>query len=314
MSGVKRGARWLEVLVIAGIILLLVGVALPPQPYLYKQMEAEIKRNMHDIQLAVEKYGVDHYGGYPAYLVGGEARWSPVTQAAYRQEPVDDALACPELRRVADPLLREGYLTAYPRNPFARQEADIHQAQLSLTLNAPGGDPLRNGADTGRLYGTRFGAYCTSMGQLLGAKYYYAKEVALPYRQVIYTGVGTMVNRGLPPGADVTYPCWDTWKSTKARNPLPGEFIYAGLGHTIEIDNAAAGNHDPNLPIETLVYVLAAFGRAETKGQDIMDGSGVPFLIKPTESGVPLGGAVQYSNPDGIRDGIMFVLIGGVDY
>lgn len=314
MGDLKRGARWLEVLVIAGIILLLVGVGLPPPPYLYKKMEAEIKRNLHEIQLAVEKYGVDQYGPYPAYLVGGEARWSPIIGAAYRQEPFDDAIACPALKQITDPLLREGYLTTYPHNPFAREEADVHEAQLTLPLNAPGGDPLRNGVDTGRLYGTRFGAYCTSMGQLLGAKYYYAKENALPYGQVSYTGVGTMPNRGLPLGADVTYPCWDIWKSNKARNPLPGEFIYAGLGHKIDIDNAAASEHDPNLPIETFVYVLAAFGRPETKGQDIMDGFGVPFRIEPSELPSRLGNSVQYSNPDGIRDGIMIVLTGGVDY
>jgi hypothetical protein len=311
MSGVKRAARWTEVVVIVGIIQLLVGVALPPRGFPTKAREAEIKQSLHNLQLAVEKYAVDHNGAYPAYLTGGEARWTAMVYISSRSEPFSGEAPCPALKQVTDPLLSGGYMTVYPRNPFAKNGVGVHNAQLTMPLDAPGGDPLRNGVDTGRLYGTRFGAYCTSTGQLLGAKYYFLQASAESgVRQKAYT-VATAPIPGLPPSADVTYPCWDVWSSSKARNPLPGEFIYAGTGPVIAVGNASGSGQYPILPTEIDSYILAAFGGPRTKGKDIMDLAGIPFRLPWHIYDSYPQSHLAYGNPDGIKDGIIIAITPG---
>jgi hypothetical protein len=260
----------------------------------------------------VEKYGVDHNGAYPAYLTGGEARWTAAVDISSRSEPFSSEAPCPALKQVSDPLLSGGYMTVYPRNPFAKNGVGVHNDQLTLPLNAPGGDPLRNGVETGRLYGTRFGAYCTSMGQVLGAKYYFPQTNTQPGgRQNRYI-VSTAAIPGLPPGADVTYPCWDVWKSNQARNPLPGEFIYAGSGPIIALGSASPNGQYPILPAEIDNYMLAAFGGPGTKGKDVLDTTGDPFRI-PNLPVQPPGGTVSTVNPNGVCDGIIITLESGVD-
>ncbi|MBN2081775.1 hypothetical protein JW859_06135, partial [bacterium] len=96
-----------------------------------KAKEAEVKQNCHAIQLALEKYAVDHQGTYPLIAMGGD--WTD--SYTVWQEWVD---SIPDLnpdmiengaRReawmpaepdVGDLLIMEGYLPSYPTNPFAK--------------------------------------------------------------------------------------------------------------------------------------------------------------------------------------------------
>ena len=319
MSGVKRAARLLEVAVIFTFVLIVLAVLLPTFVHVKSTpRETEVKENLHNIQVSIEKFAVDHNGVYPAYMTGGGGRWSAMVDVNSKGDSFKSTQQCPDIKQLADPLLREGYIDEYPRNPFVRNGVTVHQAQITMPLNAPGGDPLRNGVETGRLYGTRFGAYCTSMGQLLGAKYYGCPVASvLPGGKTNSAGLGTLniTGRtvvpipGLPPGADVTYPCWDIWKSNKARNPLPGQFIYAGTGPVISFSNASANGQSTGLPVEIDDYILAAFGGPRTKGKDIMDNTGNPFLFKPNHSPLPPDGvSMQYGNPNGTPDGVILML------
>ncbi len=321
MNEVKRTARWTEAVVIIGIILLVVAVAMPRGRYTLKAREAETKLGLHEVQKAVEKYAVD-YDSYPRYLAGGESRWSAAVEVHQPRTAFRGTASCPELASLTDPLLAAGYMQRYPRNPFVREGIEVHQAQLTLPLNAPGGDPLRNGVETGRLHGTRFGAYCTSMGQLLGAKYYYPVVNVSPGESTKTTGLmeinltkaTTAPIPKLPPGADVTYPCWDVWTSNKASNPLPGEFIYAGTGPVTSLGNSSASGQYATLPIEINSYILAAFGGPRSKGKDIMDRTGNPFSFITIYPSRPLDGVlIQSGNPNGIRDGVILALWTG-DY
>ncbi len=153
MSGMKRAGGLLVLSIVVVFVLLLAAIAIPNSDYnTYKGRQAEVRVNLHNIQLSVEQYAVDHHGTYPRFLTGGEARWST---AVDMQHPADaysrpaDAFSgpadCPERQRLTDPLLREGYIDSYPRNPFTRNGVTVHQAQLGLPLNASSGDPLRNG-------------------------------------------------------------------------------------------------------------------------------------------------------------------------
>jgi hypothetical protein len=323
MSGVKRAARLLEVAVVVALVLFFAYMILKPSCVVTDRARmAETKANLHNIQLSIERYAVDQSGCYPRFLVGGAARWSGTVNPRSAANAFINTADCPDRQQLLDPLLAAGYIDSYPRNPFVRNGITVHQAQLTLPLNAPGGDPLRNGVETGKLYGTRFGPYCTSMGQLLGAKYYCPVANLSPGGKTNPTGMGTMNITGtttapipgLPPGADVAYPCWDIWKSNKATNPLPGEFIYAGMGPVISFGSAAANGQYTGLPVEIDSYILAALGGPKTKGKDIMDGTGNPFLTKPMDPARPSGVTTQYGNPNGIRDGVILVLTAGSDY
>jgi hypothetical protein len=335
MAGLRRAARVLETAVIVAVVVFVVSFIvsiLMPAVEVKRDggREAQVKYNLHEIQLAIERFAVDHAGAYPTYLTGGEAQWSAVVDMTGSGEPFKGRQSCQGLLKLADPLLREGYIDSYPRNPFVRNGITVHQAQLSLPLNAPGGDPLRNGVDTGRLYGTRFGAYCTSMGQLLGAKYYYPVFNELPGEQPNATGLMTMNITGmtaapipgLPPGADTTYPCWNVWTPpTSSRIPFPGEFIYAGMGPIIAVGpmtasgGASAGSQTTVLPGEIDDYILAAFSGPRTAGQDVMDGYGIPFSAQQSgKPGQPGSASIRYGNPDGIKDGIIIVLTAGETY
>ena len=41
-----------------------------------KAKEAEVKANLHNIQLSVERWAVDSEGPYPNYLIGGEPKYA----------------------------------------------------------------------------------------------------------------------------------------------------------------------------------------------------------------------------------------------
>jgi len=76
--------------------------------------EAETKANLHEIATALERYGTDHYGIYPLYIFGGDARgWDPVNGCRVLRDAIDDEHRPPE-----DPLIKFGYLSEYPDNPF----------------------------------------------------------------------------------------------------------------------------------------------------------------------------------------------------
>lgn len=115
-----------------------------------KAREAELKANIHTIQIALERYATDHSGRYPNMIWGGDEKgWTPVEGVGCRTmwesehppyfreaNPVsDDELenedtppsftdneedAAPP----SDPLIYFGYMTSYPRNPFLNYEKD----------------------------------------------------------------------------------------------------------------------------------------------------------------------------------------------
>lgn len=76
--------------------------------------ESETKANLHEIATALERYSTDHHGTYPAYIFGGDARgWDPVNGCRVLRDAADEAHKPPE-----DPLIKFGYLSEYPDNPF----------------------------------------------------------------------------------------------------------------------------------------------------------------------------------------------------
>lgn len=303
MFDLKRWSRFAEVAIVLALVLMGAAVVPASLALRYKAREGEVKDGLHRIQLEVEKLAVDTEGAYPRFLVGGAPRWSAQVDPAAGQ-PFNGEQASPDLKRVADPLLAKGYLTAYPRNPFALGAA-VHQAQLKLPINAPGGDPLRNGNADGLAYGTRFGPRCTLMGQVLGARsYFWSPDKPQFGPQTLYR---------LPPGAATTYPCWDTWNRSRGPNLLPGDFFYSASGPIVVV-GGVEGEPRPVLPSESDQYILGAFGGPHTKGRDVFDADGSPYMATPASPATGGNEQLGYGAPDGIRDGIILVLTAGEDY
>ncbi len=82
--------------------------------------EAEVKSNIHAIQIALERYAVDSGGYYPYMLYGGDASDTFVMGSDdsidYNSGTINKPLHPGDL----DALIKFGYLAQYPDNPFTR--------------------------------------------------------------------------------------------------------------------------------------------------------------------------------------------------
>jgi prepilin-type N-terminal cleavage/methylation domain-containing protein len=127
----SNGFTLIELLVVIVIIGILVAIALPNFLKIKeKAKEAEVKQNLHSIQLSLERYSTDNEGLYPFYLYGGDALinigtvWARYGKyyggwSTNGRNPYDNFVYGTDRNvPMGDALIFEGYMTKYPKNPF----------------------------------------------------------------------------------------------------------------------------------------------------------------------------------------------------
>jgi hypothetical protein len=277
----RAGCLWLATFSIAILVVAVIASTMQEFANQRAHCEVESKSNIHNIQLSIERYAVDHHGEYPSYLIGGQGKYSEFIEGD--AVPFVNITDCPDRDKLSDPLLREGYIEAYPKNPFARISPATHKFQSDEK------DPLRNGTNEAKFHGTRFGPYCTQMGNVMADKR--------------YTEFTITDSKGLkhtyPTFADVAYPCSDMWKKRRPIAYLPGDFFYRTRSANV-VENGVEREVIQD-------YMLGVYGSIHNKGKDV---------IGPDPTGenlvTPFGASPKgHGNPNGIRDGIILVLTPG---
>jgi type II secretory pathway pseudopilin PulG len=235
--------------------------------------ECETKANLHTIQAAVERYGVDHKE-YPAYILGGD----PDGWAGCRSVTSNPSLTMHSLT-IHDDLLDGGYLGKYPRNAFLNPGDGCY---TTVRMTGISGDPGMGDPRFGYL-GERMGN-CLDDPRLIFTGDYNSNS---PLAETIYAPENYMlgvVNQSSPN----TFYCmggvpeWSAnadgqsdLSATPVKYYWPGEFFYrsGGLFDIGLSTDVSAVRFSKIFGWDYVCidkYMLGAYGSLRTDGLDVI--------------------------------------------
>jgi hypothetical protein len=314
-----------------------------------KAKEAEVKSNIHAIQIALERYAVDTGGFYPLILYGGDytdtfvklgAPTRPASDPnapgiSYYQPPFDPTI--PPFPGDLDVLIQFGYLAQYPTNPFQRTR-DLSKFGKLITNPAENGfGPLELEIQTH--WRSRVNIWAQPFDRGL---YYVQREVGGEQGNLMWD-----VSEGqrhapwpiivvpppqpttCPPGGYVNphFSSYAFENTTNYRDDYqfwltPGNFYYYALFEGVGCYSsfvAQDGVINPNAPITGAIigFHLAGYGTITNAGQDVYnlwgDFTERSLFTSNTCNDDPKSIPDMYVGPDGRRDGVIIVVDSGVD-
>lgn len=334
----ERGFTLIELLVVITIIGILAAIALPN--YIKakdKAKEAEVKANIHTVQVAIERYDVDQ-SRYPSFLLGGDSegwhKWH------YDHDVSGVPPDQPSDNLVQDVLVQYGYITSYPKNPFVNDGMSIIQS-TAATGTGPGGQFQPGDGDP------RFGFNGGIMGNGLSDPAYFE------YRIIGVPPVETPLietKRTLDPAAVAALGFLEpdeglhwmmggrlAFDNSVPPEPItvavfwPGNFFYRGLfDHPLERKGWTW--YDPGtIPGGTKMnrYILGGYGSTRTAGMDVIRLEGYVYGEPPSDdvaiyyrlpapwfkyaraSGIRCGYSIDGGSPSDIGSGLPEVCGGG---
>jgi prepilin-type N-terminal cleavage/methylation domain-containing protein len=148
----NKGFTFTELLIGVSVLAIAIGAVIPGYGMFtpgfgtsrQEAREAQVKSNIHTIQIALERYAVDTGGEYPLILYGGDATDTFATSRSYIDYPPIDFPDYIPYRGDYDALLEYGYLAQYPRNPFL---SDYNVEQFGKILTNPGENGFEQGLE-----------------------------------------------------------------------------------------------------------------------------------------------------------------------